>query len=114
MYQAQRQGSNNYQFYSAELNTNLQERLILENELHDALKRGEMLLHYQLKVSLRSGCIIGVEALMRWQSPSRGFVSPAKFISIAEESGLIVPIGEGVLYTAYAQNRIWQKNGLPH
>ncbi len=94
MYQAKRQGSNNYQFYSAELNANLQERLILENELHDALKRGEILLHYQPKVSLSSGCIIGVEALLPWQSPTHRFVSPAKFISIAEESGLIVPIGE--------------------
>ncbi len=113
LYQTKRQGSNNYQFYLAELNANLQERLTLENELHDALKRGEMLLHYQPKVSLISGRIIGVEALLRWQSPTYGSVSPAKFIPIAEESGLIVPIGEWVLSTACAQNRTWQKNGLP-
>lgn len=113
MYQTKRQGSNNYQFYSAELNANLQERLTLENELHDALKQGEMVLHYQPKVSLISGRIIGVEALLRWQSSTYGSVSPAKFIPIAEESGLIVSIGEWVLSTACAQNRTWQKNGLP-
>ncbi len=113
MYQAKQQGSNKYQFYSTELNTNLQERLQLENNLRKALERGEMLLQYQPKVSLRDGSIIGVEALLRWQSPTHGFISPAKFIPIAEQTGLIIPIGEWVLRTACAQNRQWQIIGLP-
>jgi len=113
MHCCKRQGRNSYQFYSADLNANLQERLTLEDELHDALKRGELLLHYQPQVSLHTGHIIGVEALVRWQNPARGLVSPAKFIPIAEETGLIIPIGEWVLRTACAQSKAWQVDGLP-
>lgn len=112
MFQAQ-QAANSYHFYSAELNTNLRERLALENELYNALQQGELLLYYQPQVSLHSGQIIGVETLLRWQNPQRGFVSPAKFIPIAEETGLIIPIGEWVLRTACAQNQAWQNAGLP-
>lgn len=113
MDQAKQQGQNRYQFYSSELNANLQERLTLEKDLHNAIKNGEMQVHYQPQVCLHSGNIIGVEALLRWQSPIHGSVSPAKFIPIAEENGLIISIGEWVLRNACAQTRSWQLAGLP-
>lgn len=112
MFQAKSQGRNTYQFYSAQLNENLQERLVLENELYGALQRQELLLYYQPQVSLTTGKIVGVEALIRWQNPLRGMVSPAKFIPIAEETGLIVAIGEWVLHTACTQNLAWQTEGF--
>lgn len=113
MERAKQQGQNKYQFYCSELNKNLQERLSLEKDLRNAVKNGEMTLHYQPQICLASGNIIGVEALLRWYSPIHGFVSPAKFIPIAEETGLIVSIGEWVLRTACAQNLAWQLAGLP-
>jgi diguanylate cyclase (GGDEF)-like protein len=112
LYQAKQQGRSQYQFYSPKINAQLQERLTLENELHGALERGEMLVYYQPIIDLHSGQVIAMEALLRWQHPTLGLVSPAKFIPIAEANGAIVPIGEWVLRTACAQNRAWQFAGF--
>ncbi|BAY77887.1 hypothetical protein NIES25_43570 [Nostoc linckia NIES-25] len=113
LYQAKQQGSSQYQFYSPEINAQLQERLALENELRGALERGEIVVYYQPLIDLHTQEVTAVEALIRWQHPTRGLVSPAKFIPIAEHNGLIVPIGEWVLRTACTQNRNWQLAGLP-
>ncbi|MBE9007786.1 bifunctional diguanylate cyclase/phosphodiesterase [Fortiea sp. LEGE XX443] len=112
LYQAKQQGRSQHHFYSADMNAQLQERLTLENELRGALERGEMVVYYQPLIDLHSRQITAVEALVRWQHPTRGLVSPAKFIPIAEDNGLIVPIGEWVLRTACAQNRAWQLAGI--
>ncbi|MEH2105599.1 putative bifunctional diguanylate cyclase/phosphodiesterase [Nostoc sp.] len=112
LYEAKQQGRRQYQYYSPEINAQLQERLTLENELHGALGRNEMLVYYQPLVDLHSGQITAMEALLRWQHPTLGLVSPAKFIPIAEANGLIVPIGEWVLRTACTQNRAWQQAGF--
>jgi EAL domain-containing protein (putative c-di-GMP-specific phosphodiesterase class I) len=112
LYQAKQQGSSQHQFYSPEINAQLQERLALENELYGALERGEIVIYYQPLIDLQAKQVTAVEALIRWQHPTRGLVSPGKFIPIAEHNGLIVPIGEWVLRTACAQNRNWQLAGL--
>ncbi|MEH2393743.1 MAG: EAL domain-containing protein [Nostoc sp.] len=112
LYQAKQQGRSQYQFYLPEINAQLQERLTLENELHGALGRNEMLVYYQPLIDLRSGQVTAMEALVRWQHPTFGLVSPVKFIPIAEANNLIVPIGEWVLRTACAQNRAWQLAGF--
>jgi diguanylate cyclase (GGDEF)-like protein len=114
MYQAKEDGKNHFQFYSVQMNRNSFERLALESSLRRALDHGEFQLHYQPKIDARSGAIVGIEALLRWQHPELGMVAPAKFIPIAEETGLIVSIGKWVLKTACAQNVAWQKSGLPH
>ncbi|MEH1811820.1 MAG: EAL domain-containing protein [Nostoc sp.] len=112
LYQAKQQGRSQYQFYSPEINAQLQERINLENQLHGALERNEMLVYYQPLIDLHSGQITAMEALVRWQHPTLGLVSPAKFIPIAEANGAIVPIGEWVLRTACTQNRAWQLAGF--
>jgi diguanylate cyclase (GGDEF)-like protein len=112
MYRAKEEGKNNFQFYSEELNASSLERLNLESALRNALERKQFQLHYQVKRDIRSGLITGVEALLRWQHPDLGMVAPLRFIPLAEETGLIHPIGKWVLRTACRQNVAWQKLGL--
>lgn len=113
MYRAKEEGKNNYQFYSHDIKARSLERLIMENNLRLALERNEFFLHYQAKRNLKTGEIAGVEALVRWQHPQLGIVSPAQFIPLAEETGLIVLIGRWVLKTACEQSVAWMKQGLP-
>jgi len=113
MYRAKYQGKNNFQLYAADMNTQALEQLVLANDLYKALNRSEFLLHYQPQVDLKTGQVVGIEALIRWQHPERGMIPPNQFISLAEETGQIAAIGEWVLYTACAQNRAWQEVGYP-
>jgi len=113
MYHAKEEGKNNFQFYDGRLETQSLERLALESRLRRALERHELSLHYQPKVDLASNAITGVEALLRWSSPELGAVSPAKFIPLAEETGLILQLGKWVLRTACEQAVAWQRAGLP-
>jgi diguanylate cyclase (GGDEF)-like protein len=112
MYRAKEHGRANFQFYTSEMNERVSDRLALESALRRALERQEFLLHFQQKVDLRTGEIIGAEALVRWSHPEWGLVRPARFIPIAEETGLIVPLGEWVVHEAARQARAWHEAGL--
>jgi len=113
MYYAKEHGRNNYQFFTMEMNTRSVERQFLEGSLRQALQHKEFLLHFQSKVNLETGAITGVEALLRWWHPERGAIEPARFIPVAEDSGLILQIGRWVLFEACHQAQLWRRAGLP-
>lgn len=113
MYKVKAAGGNAFRFYASEMNARSLERLDMTNDLRRALQRNELVLYYQPQLNLRNGEIIGCEALLRWRHPQRGLVPPGQFIPLAEDSGLIVSIGEWVLRTACLQNKAWQDAGLP-
>jgi EAL domain-containing protein (putative c-di-GMP-specific phosphodiesterase class I) len=111
MRHAKTQGKNTSQFYSSELNARALQKLNLSNQLRKAIERNELLLHYQPKIDVRTGKLTGAEALVRWQHPERGLVPPMEFIPLAEENGLIVPLGEWVIRAACTQAKKWANAG---
>ncbi|AFM39777.1 PAS domain S-box/diguanylate cyclase (GGDEF) domain-containing protein [Desulfosporosinus acidiphilus SJ4] len=113
MYQVKAEGRNHYHFYTEALNERLSERLKLQNEMRRALKNNEFFLEYQPQYCLKNGRICGIEALVRWRHQERGILYPGKFIPLAEENGLILPLGEWVLRSACTQNKLWQDLGYP-
>jgi EAL domain-containing protein (putative c-di-GMP-specific phosphodiesterase class I) len=113
MYKAKRRGRDTFQIYTPEINSLSRDRLSLETRLHSAIERDELDLYYQPKVALKSGSIVGVEALLRWKHPQRGLLSPGAFIPLAEQSGLIVRLDEWALERACSQAKDWQHSGFP-
>jgi EAL domain-containing protein (putative c-di-GMP-specific phosphodiesterase class I) len=112
MYRAKEAGRGGFQFYDRSMNARALERLVMETMLRRALERQEFVLHYQPRISLATGQIVGAEALIRWQHPERGLVSPREFISLAEETCLVIPIGEWALAEVCRQARAWLGSGL--
>jgi diguanylate cyclase (GGDEF)-like protein/PAS domain S-box-containing protein len=112
MYSAKYSGRNSFRYFTEDLNQQVREKVMLESGLRRAIERGELRLHYQPKIDLASSRVIGAEALVRWQHPSLGLISPARFIPVAEDSGLILPLGEWVLQAACDQLRAWQREGI--
>ena len=113
MYQAKESGRHSYQFFKTAMNTRAVERQSIEESLRRALEREEFVLHYQPKVNLKTGEIVGAEALLRWTHPTRGSISPAQFIPVAEDCGLMMPIGNWALREACKQTRVWADASLP-
>jgi diguanylate cyclase (GGDEF)-like protein/PAS domain S-box-containing protein len=113
MYRAMEEGRNTFCFYHQEMNARSSERMSLEGELRKALSRGELIMHYQPFIDARTGRIVGAEALLRWKRPGIGYITPAAFIPLLEETGLIVPVGEWVLETACRDNKLWRQHGHP-
>jgi diguanylate cyclase (GGDEF)-like protein len=113
MYRAKHQGRNSYTFYTSDMHVQAMEWLTLERDMRISIDRNDFFLHYQPQYNLKTGAIVGVEVLVRWQHPDLGLLSPTRFIPIAEETGLIIPLGFWILRTACLQNRSWQMAGLP-
>jgi EAL domain-containing protein (putative c-di-GMP-specific phosphodiesterase class I) len=106
------QGGNNYQFYTAGGTTRALKQLVLENNLRSGLDKSEFIVHYQPQVDIRGFHLVGMEALVRWKHPSLGLLYPGEFVTLAEDSGLIIALGDWILRTACAQNKAWQDKGL--
>jgi diguanylate cyclase (GGDEF)-like protein len=111
MYHAKKQGRNNFQYFDTSMNQASVEQLAIETSLRKAIENNELALHYQPQVSISTGQIVGMEALLRWKHPHKGFISPTAFIPVAEETGLIISIGEWVINEACKQGAEWEKQG---